>query len=904
MNDVGEGDEASVTQTPLVAPGNPRSLRVIDGNTFLTVTWSAPSQSAGALVASYDVQYRTVGANSWTDVSRAADDNSLTQQISGLNNGQTYEVQVSAVNRAGRSAWVSARGAPRGTAPGVPRSLDVVERDRGLSASWLAPANDGGSPITSYSVRHKPVGATRWTNASRSGADDSTSQLITGLTNRQHYDVEIAAVNRIGTGGWASASGTPQAPPDPPVDPADADADLNVGALGGSWTDGPGTDNFHTDSHGLNVIFACYETQHFRVFWRGPGDLPITEANPAADQWQAHLITRSGAGVVTHQFRPEYSDSRFTGLYGSVKMHGYGFITVRVRGQFDGTWGTWSPPMGFYCLDPDTHPARNGQTQRAPEVNQPATGKPAITGSTQVGQTLTASTAAIADPDGITNATLSYQWSRDNGVTTTEITGATSDTYTVLQDDVNTQLSVTVSFTDDAGFDESLTSLEVLVQAPQPLYGGFDATTVPGEHEGAETTFTFEIHFNQEPSLGYANVRDHVLNVTNGAVTGASRTTPGSNIRWEITLEPNGDDDVTVVLPPTTDCDDQSAVCTQGGQMLSNSDTITVPGPAQTEGQQGEGDTPVNTAATGRPAITGTAQVGETLTASTSGIADEDGLDNAVFSYQWIRNDGSTDSGISGVTGSTYVLNDADEGKSIKVRVSFSDDAGNQESLTSAATASVGPKPNSPATSAPSITGTARVGETLTADNSGIADADGLDNATFSYQWLADDSDIGTAIAGATGSTYTLADADESKTIRVRVSFTDDRGHAETLTSAATAAVAGLPPLTASFEATPSSHDGQTAFTFQLRFSEEVSLSYKTLRDHAFTVTGGTVNKAKRLEKSSNIRWQITVEPASDASVTVVLPVTTDCNAQGAICTEDGRKPSNRNEFTVSGVGG
>ena len=67
---------------------------------------------------------------------------------------------------------------------------------------------------------------------------------------------------------------------------------------------------------------------------------------------------------------------------------------------------------------------------------------------------------------------------------------------------------------------------------------------------------------------------------------------------------------------------------------------------------------------------------------------------------------------------------------------------------------------------------------------------------------------------------------------------------------------------------------------------------------------GGTVKKAQRLEKGSNIRWQITVEPASDASVTVVLPVTTDCNAQGAICTEDGRNPSNRNEFTVSGVGG
>ena len=52
---------------------------------------------------------------------------------------------------------------------------------------------------------------------------------------------------------------------------------------------------------------------------------------------------------------------------------------------------------------------------------------------------------------------------------------------------------------------------------------------------------------------------------------------------------------------------------------------------------------------------------------------------------------------------------------------------------------------------------------------------------------LAGDSDI----SGATGSAYTLADADEGKTVKVRVSFTDDGGNEETLTSAATEAVAG-----------------------------------------------------------------------------------------------------------------
>ena len=61
--------------------------------------------------------------------------------------------------------------------------------------------------------------------------------------------------------------------------------------------------------------------------------------------------------------------------------------------------------------------------------------------------------------------------------------------------------------------------------------------------------------------------------------------------------------------------------------------------------------------------------------------------------------------------------------------------------------------------------------------------------------------------------------------------------------------------------------------------------------------------KAKRVTKSSNISWWITVRPGSNADVTVVLPVTTGCSAQGAICTLDGRKLSNSLNFTVAGPG-
>ena len=222
------------------------------------------------------------------------------------------------------------------------------------------------------------------------------------------------------------------------------------------------------------------------------------------------------------------------------------------------------------------------------------------------------------------------------------------------------------------------------------------------------------------------------------------------------------------------------------------SDWKGVPVPEVAEGDEIEpcsedADTPDNSPATGAPTISGTAQVGETLTANTSGVADADGRTNATFSYQWLADDAD----INGATGSTYTLADSDEGKAAKVRVSFTDDAGNHETLTSEATDAVAAatQTNSPVIGAPTISGTAQVGETLTANTSGIADADGLSNVQYEYQWLADDADI----SGATNATYTLVAEDEGKAIKVQVSFTDDEGNEESLTSGATDVVVARP---------------------------------------------------------------------------------------------------------------
>ena len=298
---------------------------------------------------------------------------------------------------------------------------------------------------------------------------------------------------------------------------------------------------------------------------------------------------------------------------------------------------------------------------------------------------------------------------------------------------------------------------------------------------------------------------------------------------------------------------------------------------------------PANTPATGTPTISGTVQVGEELSVDTSGIEDVNGIESTTMTYAWIRHDGDTATTIDGATESTYTLVSDDQGKTITVTVSFKDGYGYSESRTSAATAEVaqaeaggsgGRSPNTAATGVPTITGTVKAGKTLTAGTKGIADANGMTKAVFSYQWTADDVDID----GATSASYSLAAADEGKVIKVRVSFTDDAGNAESLTSAGTSAVAAPTGPTASFENVPANHDGGDPFTVVMRFSEEPNgLSYRTVGGSMLEVTGGRVNGATRVDDSSNIAWRVRLTPTGLDAMTITLPVRT-CAETGTVC--------------------
>ena len=390
-------------------------------------------------------------------------------------------------------------------------------------------------------------------------------------------------------------------------------------------------------------------------------------------------------------------------------------------------------------------------------LNSPATGLPTIIGTAQAGETLTADVSGVNDADGLTNVSYSYQWIANDGTTDTEIHDATDSTYTLTDDDAGKTIKVRVSFTDDAGNEETLTSAVTAAVAARPNSPATGLPSIGGTPQVDQTLTADTTGIADEDGL--TNVSYTYQWIANDAdIEGATNSTytladsdEGKAIKVKVSFTDDADNEETLTSVPA------AAVAARP-----------------------------NSPATGAPTITGTAQVGETLRVDLSGIADDDGLDNAVFSYQWIAGDAD----IGGATNSTYTLADGDEGKAIRVRVSYNDDAGNEETLSSAATGAVMAAANNPATGQPTISGTAQVGEILTSDISGIADEDGMNDAVFAYQWLADDA----IIQSATNSTYTLANGNQGKAIRVKVSFTDDAGNEETMTSAATAAVAATPP--------------------------------------------------------------------------------------------------------------
>lgn len=169
-------------------------------------------------------------------------------------------------------------------------------------------------------------------------------------------------------------------------------------------------------------------------------------------------------------------------------------------------------------------------------------------------------------------------------------------------------------------------------------------------------------------------------------------------------------------------------------------------------------------------------------------VSDPNGTEFAVLSYAWQAL--VAGEWVQVGTGQSFQPGDAQVGLALRVVVSFNDDWGNPETLISAVTAPVLNVNDAP-TGLPQLSNASpSVGQVLIASAAQITDADGLVGAAFAYQWQVGSGDSFSNIAGATAQSFTLTTAQAGQQVRVQVSYTDNRGTFESLTSAATAVVA------------------------------------------------------------------------------------------------------------------
>ena len=208
----GVGDSAaseasnSVTPTaPTTTPSAPRSVRVVPGDRRLTVSWTAPASNGGAAVTDYVVQYRRVGASTWTTAADGVS-TATTAVVTGLRNGTAYQVRVAAVNSVGQSAFAQAPASqtPR-TTPAAPGRPTGTAGNKRVSLRWTAPTNTGGATITDYVVQFRTVGSSTWSTF-KDGRSSNPRATVTRLRNGTRYEFRVAAVNAAGTGAFSRPS--------------------------------------------------------------------------------------------------------------------------------------------------------------------------------------------------------------------------------------------------------------------------------------------------------------------------------------------------------------------------------------------------------------------------------------------------------------------------------------------------------------------------------------------------------------------------------------------------------------------------------------------------------------------------------------------------------------------------
>ena len=638
------------------------TVEAVDGTTdSLSVTWTAPDNTGRPAIESYNLQYRKGTTGNWIDGPQ--DETGTSATISGLDADSAYQVQVRATNDEGASGWSSA-GSGSTNAPTDPTDADnltATAHTGKIRLEWTGSAD-------AYEFRRKEDGGawSAWTAAETRGWF-----VLRNATTLDDYDVlaQTKYTYQVRVAGAADNLGEASATLGPPIT-------LRLGATEYRVDEGAG-ELFFTVLAEVPVGLDRYD-RDIRPSFTSAGVVgPLPEGPLVKTQEDYELLIES--------LRIEPGDfALVNGMYVASRLRSIGIVDdTLVEGDetFELRLLLAGGVSRFFTLG-----AGDGRAEVTIVDND--------TGSVDDGATLTGIDPAkvygfranVAPGADLKSVKLELSGpGPDDRVARTE----NNEPYALYGDSGGHEhgaalaagsytLTATAHSEKDGGGSELGTLSVEFTVAGEPLTARFEGLP-EGTHGGAGMPFAIRLAFSEAVSTTPEALRDHALEVTNATVEAVSRVDERSDL-WEVRLTPESDAMVTVALLPAADCDAAGAVCTEDGRMLSFGVARVILGP------------PPNIPATGAPSISGTALVGQTLTADTSGIADEDGLDNVTFSYQWMADDAN----IQGATGSSYTLADRDKGKTIKVIVSFTDDANNEESLPSAATDAVAALPGKP----------------------------------------------------------------------------------------------------------------------------------------------------------------------------------------------------------------
>ena len=947
FNDDADNEETLTSEATVevaAAPNRPATgAPTISGTPQVDQTLTAGTSDIADEDGVNDVSYSYQWMADDADIEEATD-STYTPSVSDV--GRTIKVKVSFTDdRNNAEARTSlATTAVLATVPTQPLSLTVATGDeiQELDASWQAPSSNGGSSITGYKVQWKRSADSWDTEADVSQATvTGTTHTIPGLTGGVEYAVRVIASNTAGDGpasdevAGTPAGGTSQQQTGDSTSPTVSSIAItsDTGDEESTWDD--------DGIYGIGDIISVTVTFSEDVTVKGS---PRLELNIGGAAKKAEYKSAVGSKVVFSYTVAEgdsdsdgiaISENKLTLNGGSIKDAAdnaadltHDALAAQADHQVDGVRPTISlVALGYTTggVVDDTY-ILGQELPFAVKFSEEviADGSPQLTLDFDSGPKQATffyiRLPCLPSEIGASDIVLVSS----NGCLTSDTRGLVMVfSYTISMGDEDSDglgiganaLSANGTISDAAGNEAVLTHEAVADSSNHKIDGvppevtsieiisdpGEDDTYAAGDIIKLNVTFSerlevlwqyprLRLDIGDKARMAY-RVRRNPLDIRAGEI--------GYVMAYSYTVQDGDKDDDGISIPANAlhrlwgELQDTNGNEVELGHKALASDASHKVATTFVESTD-------TTAKTGLLTITGTLRVGEIVTADLSNLTDDDGLDYAADSahYAWAREGGGLY--FEAMRDPRYVIAAADKGKKLRVDLQFFDDNGNKEYRRSAWTDPVGLRApsNNSATGAPTISGTPQVDETLTADTSAISDEDGLSNVSYQYQWLRDGADI----AGQTNSTYRLVSADQDKTIKVRVTFRDDADNAESLTSMATTAVAAQPTslLTASFANVPADHNGGN-FTFQLIFSENVDAGYARIRDDAFTVSGGAIASANRITQGSNQGWTVEVDPDGNGSVSITLPETTDCDASGAICTDDSRKLSQSTSATVAG---